>query len=105
MTESEHFKTVGENVSDFGTVERRNLISLMLAALVYLGLYLTTGYAMDTLPAIGSERARETVRLDVHFGVLIRRFRHGLFWKAGWHMICERPPLGKSILDVDSEQE
>jgi hypothetical protein len=52
MTESEHFKTVGENLSELGLLKLRNLISLALAALVFLGLYPYVGWVLNTGQAV-----------------------------------------------------
>jgi hypothetical protein len=58
---TEPFKTVRDNLTELGLLKPRYLIGPLLAALVYLGLYLTTGYAMDTLPAIGLTAALNAV--------------------------------------------
>jgi hypothetical protein len=47
---TEPFKTVRDNLTELGLLKPRYLIGPLLAALVYLGLYLSTGYAHGQEP-------------------------------------------------------
>ena len=58
----------------------RPIVSAVLAASVYLGLYIVTGYAMDTLPAIGITAA---LNAGLAFSVSLVPMRDSLFAAFG----------------------
>jgi hypothetical protein len=58
---TEPFNTVHENLAQLGLLKWRHVISLMLAALVYFGLYQYVGWTLDTGRAVAANAAASAV--------------------------------------------